>query len=133
MKALDLGCGNDPKRFLPGADLCDVNTVLDDAFCFTNEIPDKFYDFVWYRFAWRQHFDLNIAATEVTRITRDKATVVLQDTRELYEEETEDYNYPTPKEWEDLIRKIWIPLGWSVDTLMHSEEDTLAILTKGWG
>jgi hypothetical protein len=141
MKVLDLGCGDNPLRWFPGADLCDYNlevTNVRGRRCYYDmeEIPSNQYQLVWYRYGERINGQpLEELVAELTRITKKKAWVVLVDYLESIGWETDTITLITMREWVSRLKKAFCKGGWKVDSeykgwSMNSHEGLL-VLTKG--
>ncbi len=134
MSVLDLGCGDDRERWLPGADLCEANIHQDEiptdltvSFFFnTEDISADSYDLVWYRFGFRNWYDKTKTVEEISRITKETATVMFEDYRER-----EDGSLIEPNEYIEQLKTVWI--GWSFDSVTHNEDSTIVVMTKNWG
>jgi len=158
MKALDLGCGYEKDRQLPGADLCNSNLGWDEVeletgqrffphFASTGEplpVPNGEYDLVWYSFGLYScdFMSRKAIADEITRITKPRATLVIRDYTQWYIG-GDIVNVPYI-EWVKNIEEIFP--GWHVDSVYvyvnenGQPEDidsgalgVAAFLTKGWG
>ena len=134
MNVLDLGCGDDRERWLPGADLCEANMVRDDiptdlnvSFFFnTEDISADSYDLVWYRFGFRNWGDKTKTVEEISRITKETATVMFEDYRER-----EDGSTIEPNEDIEQLKTFW--KNWNFDSITHNEDSTIVVMTKNWG
>lgn len=159
MKALDLGAGYDPQRWLPGADIADNNIATEDiplgdqrtfhiGFFGDEQLPvqDGYYDLIWYSYGW---YTVSLShrkrvAAEITRVAKPKATLILRDYCSYYNHPADMDVCLTAKQWLRIVETCFP--GWTVDGFytelapscdvpqMYDDEFcVVAILKKGWG
>jgi len=145
MRTLEIGCGCNENRFLPGAnDRADpraYNISFPQLVDSDHPLPveDKTYDFIWVRYALYAVDDNRKAADEITRVAKDKATLVIVDS--LFEcdcAEDETVQQLTA-EYKQRLQEFFN--SWNIDTFaIEAHESDIdygctitAILTRGWG
>lgn len=118
MKAIDIGSGSNPERWLLGADTCELNS--DDSegkVTFTQlastktplPVEDATYDLIWCSYSWRSinQSDHLSVAKELSRIAKDGATLILRDYCVDIDQETgEEIEIPS-KTWLRIIKALF--------------------------
>lgn len=143
-RILDVGCGDDPERWFPGADLCDINADGEDVdfadMCCSSSplpVPDASYDLIWYSYGW-QWVDPAMygeVAEEMSRVAAPRATIVIKDYCSVQNWDTGAERKITVKQWQTNLMSHFAPFGWTIESL-YKEVDTrdiLCILSRNWG
>ena len=155
MKAIDIGCGYDDCRWLPGADTADGNsegtTFPQNVSADTPlPVPKGTYDLVWYSYGWYLTHQSERAgiAQEISRICKDRATLFIRDYPIEYEWEEEfpddDDDMHVDASWyfrEREVLAMFEPHGWKLESVYKDVEEAsdigygaiVIILSRNWG
>jgi hypothetical protein len=148
MNVIDIGCGSDPERWLPGADLLENNfnyregdphnlSVMSyDNF---DLVPSGQYDMIWSSYSFRYN-SAQAFIEQCHRIARPKATVNIRDYIEWDDWENDgEPTYPDEETFRKWFIAIWTSFGWNVDTFLtfsvdgNDFQEFHAVITLGWG
>jgi len=142
-RILDVGCGNEPDRFFPGAITAEANADIDEIdyanFVSLEEplpIPDGSFDLIWYSFGWHLTDDNDKAsiAAELSRVAAKRSTIIFRDYLVIQNWNTGSERRISLATWKKRLMKYFKPLGWNTPELYRGgRHDVLCILPRNWG